>query len=144
MLALLAMMLSDSPTLSLRCIGTVVVTAQTGETNTAAQDSRGNAAAATSVMTGPIQATLETGFEMAGGNASVFLPVEMRPAFSRDKDGWFPVKDLAVANNSITGNVKMSFARSTAFKIDRNTGVLTTRNGYRADCTPVDRTVRKF
>lgn len=144
MLLIAAMILADPTALSLRCVGTVIVAAPAGSTATTAIDNRGNAIAAQSNSTVPAQAILETGFELDDGNARVFLPVEMRPAFSNTKNGWFPVDQLVVGDHTITGKVWLSFMRSTLIEIDRDTGVMTTKHGYRADCAPIDRTKRRF
>lgn len=143
MLALL--LLAAEPTsLSLTCTGAALASLATGSSSAIATDNRGGVATAQGVTAEPVSISLTTGFELEGGSARIFLPAEMRPAFSQGKNGWYPVNNLMIDDRVIRGSVKLSFIRSTAIEIDRNTGVLTTKHGYRADCTPIDRSQRKF
>lgn len=130
--------------LSLTCTGAVTVQATESTSSAQARDNLGNTVTANGVTTAPAKVNLTVNFEMQDGAARVYLPAEMRPDFSKTKDGWFPVTDLSVTEQRITGQVKLNFLRSTLIEIDRNTGIMTTKHGYRAECAVVDRTVRKF
>ena len=140
----LLLMAAEPLSLSLTCTGLATAQVAVASTSVVASDNQGGSASTQGVTSAPITVSLTTGFEIEGGSARIFLPAEMRPEFSRGKDGWFPVDNLSIDDRTIRGTVKLNFMRTTAIEIDRNTGVLTTKHGYTADCTPIDRTKRKF
>jgi len=140
----LLLLAAEPLSLSLTCTGSALTQIATGSSTAIATDNRGGIATAEGVTTAPISVALTTGFELEGNGARIFLPAEMRPALSQGKNGWYPVDNLSVGDHIIRGTVKLSFIRTTAIEIDRDTGILTTKHGYRADCTPIDRSRRKF
>lgn len=140
----LLLMIAEPVSLSLTCTGNATVQLATGSSSVVASDNSGGTASAQGVTTAPATVALTTGFELEDGKARIFLPAGMRPEFSKSKNGWFPVDDLSVTDRTISGTVKLNFMRTTAIEIDRNTGMMTTKHGYNAECTPIDRSQRKF
>lgn len=144
-IVLFAMLLSAEPSsLTLQCTGIVSRMEDESRTVGAAVDNRGNAVGAATETEAVRDREAIVDFELAGSVARIRLPSFMRPALSSAKNGWHEVRNLAVTERMISGDVKLNFADTSRFEIDRVTGVLLTKKGFRAQCAPVDAGTRKF
>lgn len=84
-------------------------------------------------------------FRMKDGAAELNLPLAPTCGICKGEGGWRKVKDLVVSEDQITGRISYSlFVGSSTFEIDRRTGLMTSRNGFRGQCRAQDLTKRAF
>ena len=86
-------------------------------------------------------------FEMADGAARLHLPSALVTAVhSGDADGWWPVSDLRVTDDAISGRLRLNIVNKPSFRIDRFNGDIEL-NGlmpFRGQCESTAGEVRKF
>jgi hypothetical protein len=93
-------------------------------------------------------ANVEFVFEFAGDHGRVLYPAAIVPVVhSGDRDGWWPVRDLAVSDEAFSGRILLNFVNHARFTIDRHTGVFNLA-GLQANvagrCARADRGPRLF
>lgn len=82
-----------------------------------------------------------TEFKLENGSATIRPPMGF--VARKGKAGWFPVKNLTVSEDEITGELTVALLETSRFRIDRRTGEITTSGGYRGICSLATDT-RKF
>ena len=70
---------------------------------------------------------VEFRFEFADDHGRVQYPAAIVPVVHSggDRDGWWPVRDLAVTDAAYSGRVLLNFVNHARFTIDRQTGAFT-------------------
>lgn len=76
--------------------------------------------------------------------ATMFIPNDFLPSFSKGKEGWFPVKALNINDTNISGKVQLNFMRASTFNVDRRTGAFSTSGGSQGTCERIDDIPKKF
>lgn len=86
-------------------------------------------------------------FEMVDGAARLHLPSALVTAVhSGDTDGWWPVSDLRVTDDAISGRLRLNIVNKPSFRIDRVNGDIEL-NGlmpFRGQCESTAGEARKF
>ena len=86
-------------------------------------------------------------FEMADGAARLHLPSALVTAVhGGDADGWWPVSDLRVEEDAISGRIRINLVNKPSFRIDRVNGDIEL-NGlmpFRGQCESTAGRERKF
>ncbi len=86
-------------------------------------------------------------FEMADGAARLHLPPRLVTAVhSGDADGWWPVSDLKVGDDVISGRIRINLVNKPSFRIDRVNGDLELSGlmPFRGQCENTAGQPRKF
>ena len=85
--------------------------------------------------------------EISSGTGRMRIPEPMVPALGSDSNGWYPIENLFINDNEITGVVHISFLSQPKLRIDRQTGKLSMSGGvgdFSADCNAVEAGKKKF
>lgn len=106
------------------------------------QDGDFAAGRASSSKYGEVPTTAE--FQLTGSEARLSLPQPPTCGICVGEKGWRDVRDLEVDENRIMGRIRYGMFSGTKFEIDRRTGVMTSENGFRGDCTAQDLSEQKF
>ena len=86
-------------------------------------------------------------FRLADGQARVHLPSVLVTAVnSGGEDGWWPVGELKVTDDAITGRLRLNLVNKPGLHIDRTTGEIDLGGAYpfHGDCEKAATTERKF
>lgn len=135
---------AEAEELLLQCVGHADVIDAAGVSTVHAENNHGNAASGTVARSERRTLEMVIDFELKGDVARARVPRELRPSFSKDKDGWYNVTNLLANDRIITGDIALGPFSKTKLEIDRITGVMTTKRGFRADCRAADLSARKF
>ena len=86
--------------------------------------------------------------EISSGTGRMRIPDPMIPALmSGDSNGWYPIENLFINDQEITGVVHINFLSQPKLRIDRMTGKLSMTGGagdFSADCSAQDVSKKKF
>ena len=130
------------PTMRLRCDGR-------GDLLVARPSVRGlaNGGVSTSTSYGRRRDDARVLFEMSDGAARLHLPSSLVTAVhGGDTDGWWPVSDLRVSDEAISGRIRINIVNKPAFRIDRVDGDIEL-NGlmpFHGQCESTAEEKRKF
>ena len=86
-------------------------------------------------------------FEMAGGVARLHLPKSLVTLVnSGGEDGWWPVSELKVSEDVISGHVRINLVNKPSFRIDRVNGDIDLQGlqPFRGQCENTAGEARKF
>lgn len=86
-------------------------------------------------------------FEMADGAARLHLPPELVTAVhGGDTDGWWPVSELRIGDDAISGRIRINLVNKPSFRIDRVNGdiELSGLMPFRGQCENTAGQPRKF
>jgi hypothetical protein len=139
-LALVTIAPAHADSLDLTCMGggtgnhTRTHVAQFGNSN-------GDTAWGTSQSREAVGFSDQADFHMADGIATIRMPRSMLPRIHGGDDGWMKVKNLEVADRTITGTIALNPMNGPKLRIDRLTGVLSIHGkagDYTGDCRAYD------
>lgn len=136
-------LMASSLSLNLTCTGTSMVPVPV-ETTTVQANGRYGSGSGFGVRSELVVTESNVGFRLEGDEAQISIPAHLLPQIHGGNGGWFKVKNLVVTDSEITGKAAVNFLTNPSFRIDRQTGVMTSSGGYRGTCTATDPTARKF
>lgn len=137
---LAAALATSAPNLNLSCTGATLV--QDGSAVTL-RDNRGYEVEATGTGSGVGSVSFTVRLQIRDGVGRMNVPNAATGGMRGDA-GWFPVKDLIVNDDEITGKVRLALLSTSRFSIDRRTGGITTSGGFSGTCQKEDDTRRAF
>ena len=125
--------------LQLICIGSGS-SMQEETTDTEVRDKRNNTRVESSTMRRQeFKTTIRLKIE--GNQAQINLPQTILPLISAVGKEWRPVKNLAISNTEISGQVSINWLSDATFSVNRTTGVMryeTMSANFMGDCVPQD------
>lgn len=109
-----------------------------------ATDNEGNVVSGRSGSSRYAEVPTTAEFQLVGDTARINLPQPPTCAICVGEKGWRDVRDLTVGEDRITGRIRYGLLSGTTFEIDRRTGTMTSRNGFRGECKPISIDERRF
>lgn len=130
--------------LLLVCEGGTLSNMQTAETYVSAYNNRGYRVDGNATTREPGRIDYSVKLRIRDGIGEMSVPDLVVPELSSGKQGWFPVKDLKIGDDEISGRVRFNFVSSSSFRIDRRTGDISTSGGFVGKCVKQDLSQRAF